>query len=125
VLLTENVDALWVTSWPFAEYVKHASAGAWVCSCFRNESVMLSSDLIREAVAVTRWQWPQLPALGMVTFVDADKVRSSNPGCCYLKADWQRVGRTQGGLVALQLTPDRMPESLAPTGAQLSMWAAR
>jgi hypothetical protein len=29
--------AFWVTSWPFAEYTKHAWAGAWVCSAFRNE----------------------------------------------------------------------------------------
>jgi hypothetical protein len=27
VLLTENADALWVSSWPFAEYVKHAWGG--------------------------------------------------------------------------------------------------
>jgi hypothetical protein len=31
VLLTKQADALWVTSWPFAEYVKHAWAGAWIC----------------------------------------------------------------------------------------------
>jgi hypothetical protein len=36
VLLTAAADALWVSSWPFAEYVKHAWAGAWVCSCFRS-----------------------------------------------------------------------------------------
>jgi hypothetical protein len=51
--------ALWVTSWPFPEYVKHAWAGAWVNSCFRNErrDVNLSSDLILEALAATRYYW--------------------------------------------------------------------
>lgn len=38
VLLTPAANALWVTSWPFAEFTKHEWAGAWVCSCFRNES---------------------------------------------------------------------------------------
>src|SRR5437867_3585067 len=57
VLLTEMADALWVTSWPFAQYVKHAWAGAWVNSCFRNESKELSSELILEAVAATKWHY--------------------------------------------------------------------
>src|SRR5258706_11098515 len=53
---TPDAGCLWVTSWPFAEYVQHAWAGAWVCSAFRNElpDVYLSSDLILEAVAATR-----------------------------------------------------------------------
>lgn len=121
VLLTEEADALWVTSWPFAEWVKHRWAGAWVCSLFRNESRHLSSDLIREAVAVTRWKWP-VPPLGMVTFVDASKVKHKrDPGRCYLKAGFRRVGWTKGGLVALQMTPDTMPEPLTPLNAPLTL----
>jgi hypothetical protein len=123
VLLTPDADALWVSSWPFSEYVKHAWAGAWVCSCFRNESPALSSTLIRAAVAATRWTWPDVPPLGMVTFVDAGKVRSTNPGCCYLKAGWRRAGHTAGGLVALQLDPDAMPAPEPPLGAQLPLLA--
>ena len=116
VLLAD--PALWVTSWPFAEYVRHAWAGAWVNSCFRNEGAGLSSDLILEAVAVTRWYWPDTPDLGMVTFVDAGKVRHKrDPGRCYLRAGFQRVGETKGGLVALQLLPDAMPDPLEPLGA--------
>lgn len=39
VFYTENQGgkALWVTSFPFAQYVRHQWAGAWVCSAFRNE----------------------------------------------------------------------------------------
>lgn len=37
VLLTPAADALWVSSWPFAEYVRHAWPGAWVNSLFRRE----------------------------------------------------------------------------------------
>lgn len=93
VLLTPEVDALWVSSWPFAEYTKHEWAGAWVCSCFRNESRRLSSELIRQAEAVTRSIWGDPPSLGMVSFVDRDKTRRKrDPGRCYLRAGWAYVG---------------------------------
>ena len=41
-------EAFWITSWPFAEFVKHQWGGAWVCSAFRNErpDIHLSSSLI-------------------------------------------------------------------------------
>ena len=42
VFLTPAADALWVSSRPKAEYVKHDWPGAWVNSCFRNESSILS-----------------------------------------------------------------------------------
>src|SRR5213082_3360243 len=73
-LLTDAADALWVTSWPFAQYVQHAWAGAMVNSLFRFErspdSPYLASDLITAAVAATRAYWPDIPDLGMVTFID-------------------------------------------------------
>lgn len=116
VLLRESHDALWVTSWPFAEYVRHAWAGAWINSCFRNESNELSSALITEAVAITRYIWTP-PPLGMVTFVDPTKVRRKRDmGRCYRKAGFRHVGYTQGGLVALQLLPADMPPAAAPIG---------
>lgn len=118
----EAAPALWVTSWPFAEYVRHAWPGAWVCSAFRNESAALSSDLIREAVAATVWRWPAPPDGGMVTFVDRGKVRHKrDPGRCFLRAGFRHVGETLGGLVALQLLPDDMPDPLAPGRTQLEM----
>jgi hypothetical protein len=119
VLLTEACDALWVTSWPFAEYVRHAWAGAWVCSCFRNESEHLSSDLIRAAVAHTVWY---APVEGFVTFVDTTKTRRKrDPGRCYRKAGWRVWGETQGKLLALGLSANEMPEGSEPIGAQLVM----
>ena len=102
--------AVWVTSWPFAEYVKHRWAGAWVCCMFRNEGPVLSSLLITEAVAATRAVWLAAPELGIVTFVDAGKVRHKrDPGRCFRKAGFVPCGETAGGLVALQLLPDAMP----------------
>jgi hypothetical protein len=112
VLLSECRRALWVTSWPFAKYVRHAWAGAWVNSLFRNEGAGLSSELIRDAVAHTRTVWPP-PTLGVVTFVDTAKVRRKrDPGYCYLRAGFERVGFTKGGLVVLQMLPSAMPEVL-------------
>lgn len=117
VLKTPAVDAFWITSWPFAEYVKHAWAGAWVCSAFRNEGDALSSDLIREAVAATRHHYGEPHALGMVTFVDTKKTRRKrDPGRCYRRAGFKPAGYTKGGLVALQLFPADMPAA-APCAA--------
>jgi hypothetical protein len=120
VLLTRDADALWVTSWPFPEYTKHAWAGAWVNSLFRNESPHLSSELIREAVATTRHAW-EAPREGLITFVDASKVRSPNPGYCYLAAGFQRAGKTQGGLLAFYLAQEDMPAPEAPYSEQMEL----
>lgn len=123
VLLNGDATAVWGSSWPFAEYVKHAWAGAWMCTIFRNESTDLSSELIREAVAVTRWYW-DIPTLGMITFVDDRKVRSANPGYCFKKAGFRFVGHNKGGQVALQLLPEDMPEAAMPMGIQLGLEVA-
>lgn len=113
VLLTESADALWVSSWPLAEYVQHAWAGAWICSLFRNESTGLSSELIREAVAVTLWKWPTPPAQGMVSFIDSSKTRKKrDPGRCFLRAGFRRCGMTKGGLHVVQMLPDEMPKAV-------------
>lgn len=124
VLLTEDADALWVTSWPFAEYVRHAWAGAWVCSAFRNEAPekYLSSELIREAVAATRAHYGEPPTLGFVTFVDRDKTRlKRDPGRCYRRAGWRPVGETQGGLVVLQQVALEMPLAAPAIGATYAL----
>ena len=107
--------ALWVSSWPFAEFVRHAWGGAWMCSCFRNIGAGLSSELILEAVAATRAIWGDPPVLGMVTFVDREKTRRKrDPGRCYRRAGFVPCGETKGGLVALQLLPERMPNAEWP-----------
>lgn len=128
VLLSDAGDALWVSSWPLAEYVKHQWAGAWVNSLFRSESGERASDLIREAVAITRSFW-EPPALGMVSFVDPKHVKPTMRrgeaiyGYCYLMAGWQHVGLTKGGLWAWQLLPGAMPEPMAPDTAQAELFA--
>lgn len=106
VLLTENADALWVTLAPIADYVRHQWAGAWTCTMFRREPECphLASELIRSAVAATRWKYGDPPEHGFVTFIDRREVKPKrDPGYCYRMAGWQSVGRTKGGLYAMQL----------------------
>lgn len=118
VLTGLNADALWVSLWQ--KHVDHAWKDAWVCSLFRNESAELSSDLIRQAIAASRFIWPAVPSQGMITFVDPEKVRRKrDPGRCFVRAGFEPCGRTKGGLLAFQLTPDAMPEAEAPVGGQL------
>lgn len=118
VLLTQRTDALWVSSWPYAQYTKHAWAGAWICSAFRNESGVLSSRLITEAVAVTKYLWGEAPPSGMVTFINPRKVRKKKDyGYCFLCAGWKACGKTQKGLIALRILPEDMPQAQALSGA--------
>lgn len=112
VLLTDDADALWVTSWPLAEYVRHAWGGAMICSLFRREATCphLASDLITAAVAASRARWPEIPPLGMVTFIDPGKTRRKrDPGRCYRKAGWTHVGYTKAGLWVYQIKPADFP----------------
>lgn len=127
---TPTGRAYWVTSWPFAEYTKHAWAGAWICSAFRNEGAGRAADMIRDAVAATRAHYGEPPALGMVTFVDRDKVRPTmvhgKPvwGWTFRKAGFKDCGETKGGLLALQLLPTAMPRAEHAIGQQASLFAA-
>lgn len=116
VLLSDCRRAYWVTSAPLAQYVKHAWAGAWVCSAFRSEGAGRASDLIRQAIAATRAHYKTIPDLGMVTFIDRSKVRpimvrgTETWGWTYLKAGFSVAGETKGGLLALQILPADMPD---------------
>ena len=114
VLITKDADAFWVTSWPYAQYVKHRYAGAWVCSAFRNESNILSSKLIVDAVSATRAYFGEPPALGMVTFIDTTKTRPKlHPGMCYRKAGFVPDEPTKGGLYTVRLHPEDMPPAIS------------
>lgn len=115
VFVTDCAQAFWVTSWPKAEWVKHAWAGAWVCSAFRSEGAGKASNLIRQAVAATRAHYGEPPPLGMVTFIDRAQVRPTKVrgqsvwGWTWLKAGFVVAGETKGGLLALRLAPEAMP----------------
>ena len=123
VLRSADRQSAWITSWPFAEYVQHDWAGAWMNSLFRKEGDGLASEMIRHAVAHTRQLWPDVPELGMVTFVDASKVRRKrDPGRCYRKAGFRHVGFTRKGLYAFQMLPGEMPEPEPIPGSQAPLF---
>lgn len=90
-LRTAAGDAVWVT-W---SGVRDDGLDAWECTIFRNESNYRSSDMIRAAVAATVSEWGQPPADGIITYVDASKIRSTNPGCCFKAAGWRIIGRSK------------------------------
>jgi len=73
------------------------------CSIFRNESARLSSDLIREADALA---WERWPGERLYTYINPRKVRSSNPGYCFLMAGWRHAGWTRKGLRILEHVPE-------------------
>lgn len=116
--------AVWVTSWPFAQYVHHAWPGAWINSLFRRQGGrQIASEMIRDAVAATRWFWPEIPPLGMISFINAGKIRSkpdAEIGRCYKEAGFRHCGFTQKGLYAFQLLADDMPEPMAPLHVEVS-----
>lgn len=123
-LVLKAPGAYWVTSWPFGEYVKHRWPGAWICSAFRREIDLglKASEMILQAVACTVWKWPEIPTLGMVTFVDPAKVRRKRDlGRCFLRAGFVNDGETKGGLVALRMKREDMPSGACPMIGALSL----
>jgi len=126
--------AVWVTSWPYPHLIKHAWPDAWDNSLFRNESTVLSSDLILEAIALTRWyrtvanKWRGYdePSLGMVTMIDPRKVSGfvkrtkegseMSWGYSYQQIGFEYVGWTDTGKYVLQLPIERMTDALSLFG---------
>ena len=117
MLVADNGRAVFGLSAPKAEYVKHAWAGAWVVSIFRNEAAgPLASAMICDALAIMQTELGDAPELGVVTFVDPRHVpgilcRGERvKGFCFWRAGFNAVGETKGGLIAWQLLPRNMPQ---------------
>ncbi len=123
-LTTDDRRVYWISS--HQRYALHRWPGAWVCAAFRNEAPerYRSSEMIREAIAATRWAWPVLPVPGMITFVDANKVRPKrDPGRCFRRAGFEPVGYTKvHGHLVLQLLPADFPPPEPALGTQLVLW---
>ncbi|GCD60064.1 hypothetical protein NBRC3280_2804 [Acetobacter pasteurianus NBRC 3280] len=97
VLRTDLGDAVFV--WRYAVYRADGQKGV-ECSLFRNESSLLSSELVRQADAIADHCWP---GKRHYTFVDPAAVRSSNPGFCFIAAGWRKSGVSKGGKLILDL----------------------
>ena len=89
ILRTPDGLAAWITHWPSAELALDG-LDAWRCSMFRNEGPRRSSDLIREAMALTAATWGSSPRDGWVTWIEPGKVASEIPGYCFRRAGWKR-----------------------------------
>ena len=101
VLLTS--DGLALFTWQFSTIPRHSGQMGVNCTVFRNEGPLLSSDLILEAEEIA---WRRWPGQRLFTYVWPVKIRSVNPGYCFLKAGWQRCGRNAAGqLVILEKFP--------------------
>jgi len=92
--------ALWASHRPAPnaglERPRFDGLDVWDCSIFRVEhQTVLASDLIREAVAITRGVWAELPADGFYTTIDPRKVPPIKRrgvdmwGYSYIKAGWR------------------------------------
>ena len=99
VLRTSQGDAVWVT-W---DGIRDDGIDAWECTLFRNESNLLSSTLIKEAVKITCQQWGLHLTDGIITYIFADKVKSVNPGYCFKCAGWQPFGKSKSGKIRLRM----------------------
>jgi hypothetical protein len=99
VLLTDNNDALFV----WRKFIDDSGQRGINCAVFRNEGGILSSLLIREAM---NHAWRRWPGERFYTYVNQKKIRSINPGYCFLMAGWKKCGKTKGGLVILEKFPE-------------------
>ena len=73
------------------------------CTIFRNESAHRASDMIREAEVLAWRKWPNER---LFTHVDPSKVKSKNPGFCFLMAGWTKTKvRTTRGLNVWEKLP--------------------
>jgi hypothetical protein len=125
VLITDTKDAVWavVRQKTPARRGSGTSRGRmgdsdanvrhiWRNMLFRNLGEYLSSDLIREATAVTYWLWRQkygeLPAERLRTEIGIDAVRSTNPGYCYKQAGYTTDRKVRDKLYLWAPSPDEI-----------------
>lgn len=98
VLRTREADALFV----WRKFLDDSGQGGVNCAVFRNESPHQSSKLIRQADQIADCLWPHRRHY---TCVDATKIRSTNPGFCFIRAGWRRHATTLKGLLILERLP--------------------
>lgn len=98
VLRTESGDAICI----WRKFLSMDHQKGVNCAVFRNESKRLSSDLILEAEGSA---WERWPGSRFYTYVNPNKIRSTNPGYCFLMAGWRKAGVTKGGLHILDKFP--------------------
>jgi hypothetical protein len=104
VLLTIDGKALFV----WRKFVSDDGQKGINCAVFRNEGPFLSSDLIKEAVELA---WKRWPGERLYTYVNPKKIRSTNPGYCFICSGWTACGKSRGGLVIMEKKAEREKEA--------------
>lgn len=89
-MLLLNADATALFVW--RKFISKDDQQGVNCAIFRNESGHLASDLIVEAM---RLGWERWPGTRFYTYVNPRKVRSTNPGYCFMRAGWRKCGITK------------------------------
>lgn len=118
VLVTRAADAVWAVvlqktpSAPGTGISRGRNGNAdrtrwvWRNMLFRNLGPILSSDLIRTATVRTYAEWLErygkLPDIPLRTEIDTRKIRSTNPGFCYLRAGWMKLPTKRRGMLYLR-----------------------
>lgn len=104
VLLTPDCRA--VFAWSRNTVPRWDKQQGIICTLFRNEGQIQSSELVREADELAWKRWPDDRHF---TYVDGTAVKSSNPGYCFKRAGWRLVygadgtpARTGRGLLLLE-----------------------
>ena len=88
VLRTWNADAMFV----WRKFISDDGQDGIYCSIFRNDSQTKSSTLIQEADAIAFKVWSDKRHY---TYVNAKKIKSTNPGYCFKQAGWKQCGITK------------------------------
>lgn len=98
MLMTPNSDAIFV----WRKFRSDDGQQGINCAVFRNESPILSSSLIREAMDMA---WQRWPGSRLYTYINPKRIKSPNPGYCFKQAGWRLCGKTKSGLVILEALP--------------------
>lgn len=112
--------ALWASHRPApGKAVRADGRDVWACTMFRVEQrTVLASDLITEAVAITRGLWEPLPLGGYYTTINPRKVAPIKRrgqdvwGYCYIKAGWvvEEVRTIARDLIILNLPLEKLAD---------------
>lgn len=103
VLLSADERAVWGA----CENLDPAGNRRFRVTIFRNENRdVLSSELVGEATRRTLGFWRShyggVPC-ALTTEVDPSRTkRKRDPGRCFIKAGWRRLGKTKSGLIVLE-----------------------
>ena len=116
VLRTWEADALFV----WRKFRDDSGQTGINCAIFRNESKRRSSELVRQADAIADFCWP---SERHYTYVDAEKVKSINPGYCFKVAGWTTCGMTKWWWRWSCASISPLPS--APVGAVWVIWPRR